>query len=108
MGICSGTQVLQLSWHIALWWILAIHRAAGREYFPHVSANLIARLASPNRCEAEGAMDVCRCVSQVHPLAERYQELLVSIVSRRGRWPYEMCLGPRCGGNNVPSAMILG
>ena len=52
-------------------------------------------------------MDVCGCVSQVHPLAERYQKLLVSIVFRRGRWPYEMCLGLRCGGNNVPFAVIL-
>ena len=52
-------------------------------------------------------MDVCRCVSQVYPLAEGYQELLASIIFRRGRWPYEMCLGLRCGGNNVPFAMIL-
>ena len=36
----------------------AVHRAAGGDYFPHVNANSIARFASSNRCEVEGAMDV--------------------------------------------------
>ena len=52
-------------------------------------------------------MDVCGCVSQLHPPAERNKELLVCIVFRCGRWPDKMCLGLRCWGDNVPFAVIL-
>ena len=52
-------------------------------------------------------MDVRGCVSQIHSLAERYKELIVSIVFRRGRWPCTMCLGLRYRGDNIPFAMIL-
>ena len=57
--------------------------------------------------KSNGAMDVHEYVSQIHPLAERYKKLLLSIFFRRGRWPDKMCLGLRCWGDDVPFAVIL-
>ena len=55
----------------------------------------------------KGPWIVRGCVSQIHPFVERYKELLVCIVFRRGRWPDKMCLRLRCWGGNLPFAVIL-